>query len=109
LFDEGITLFGADRVAHGAVPHRDFYTLYGPGQFYVLAGLFKLFGTSVLVERIWNTIVSASSVVLIFLIVDRVAPRRFAVVAAVAGMPWFQNASIYGRPALSRARVRQSG
>jgi hypothetical protein len=91
LYDEGITLFGADRVLHGDVPHRDFYALYGPGQFYVLAGLYKLFGASVLVERAWTTFVSACCVVLIFLIVDRVSRRRFAVLAAVTALLWFQN------------------
>jgi hypothetical protein len=96
VYDESIMLFGADRVLHGDVPHRDFYALYGPGQFYVLAGLYKLFGASVLIERVWNTIVSACSVVLIFLIVNRVAPSRLAVLAAVAALPWFQNNSIYG-------------
>jgi hypothetical protein len=96
VYDEGIVLFGADRVLHGAVPHRDFYALYGPAQFYILAGLYKLFGTSVLVERVWTTIVSACSVAMIFLIVDRVAPRRFAVLAAIVALPWFQSTHIYG-------------
>ncbi len=44
IYDEGITLVGADRVLHGAIPHRDFYTLYGPGQYYVLAALYRAFG-----------------------------------------------------------------
>jgi hypothetical protein len=95
-FDEGITLLGADRVLHGAVPHRDFYTLYGPGQFYVLAGLFKLFGASVLIERVWTIIACACCIGFIFLVVDRVAPRRFAVLGAIAGLPWFQNTHPYG-------------
>jgi hypothetical protein len=51
VYDEGIMLFGADRVLHGAVPHRGFYALYGPAQFYVLAGLCKVIGTSVPVRR----------------------------------------------------------
>jgi hypothetical protein len=90
-YDEGITLFGAERVLRGDVPHRDFYVLYGPGQFYVVAWLYKLFGTSVLVERAWTATASAASVVLVFRIVDRVAPRRYAVLAAVLALPWFQN------------------
>ena len=31
------------RVAAGDVPHADFYANYGPGQFYFIAALFKLF------------------------------------------------------------------
>lgn len=95
-FDEGITLFGAERVLHGDILHRDFYVLYGPAQFYVIAGLFKLFGTSVLIERAWTVIVSACSVVLIFFVVDRVARRRFAVLAAVVALLWFSIVPSYG-------------
>ena len=49
-------LVAAMRVAAGQIPHRDFYAIYGPGQFYVLAGLFKLFGQTILIERIVDLI-----------------------------------------------------
>jgi hypothetical protein len=32
-YDEGLVLFGADRVLRGDVPYRDFWTLYGPASF----------------------------------------------------------------------------
>ena len=54
FYDEGLILVGAMRVAAGQVPHRDFYANYGPGQFYTLAWLFDLFGSSVFVERIYD-------------------------------------------------------
>ena len=41
IYDEGIMLTGAMRVAQGALPHRDFYANYGPGQFFALAAIFK--------------------------------------------------------------------
>jgi hypothetical protein len=53
-YDEGLILVGAMRVAAGQVPHREFYANYGPGQFYTLAWLFHLFGSSVFVERIYD-------------------------------------------------------
>src|SRR5690349_3599159 len=68
LFDEGIILVGASRVADGEIVHRDFYTLYGPLNYYLIAGLFKLFGPAVLVERLWDTAVKAVAVVLVYLI-----------------------------------------
>ena len=43
-YDEFLSLYGADRVLHGEIPYRDFWTMYGPAQFYVLAGFFKIFG-----------------------------------------------------------------
>jgi len=36
----------------GDVPNRDFLHLYGPGGVWVLAGVFELFGVSLLVERL---------------------------------------------------------
>jgi hypothetical protein len=54
FYDEGFNLVAAMRVAAGQVPHRDFYVNYGPAQFYVLAGLFHLFGTSIFVERMYD-------------------------------------------------------
>src|SRR5271167_4937853 len=66
IYDEGLILTGAMRVAAGAVPHRDFYANYGPGQFYVLAGLFDVFGQTVLVERLYDAVVKAGIVCLVY-------------------------------------------
>jgi hypothetical protein len=54
LYDEGLVLTGAMRVAAGQIPHRDFYANYGPAEFYIPAGLFKLFGESILVENLYD-------------------------------------------------------
>lgn len=50
--EEGFMLVFPDRVLRGAVPNRDFLYLYGPGSLWTLAGLFKVFGTSLVVERL---------------------------------------------------------
>src|SRR6185312_9484979 len=42
--DEGIVLQGAERILRGEVPYRDFFSFYTPGSFYLVAGLFKIFG-----------------------------------------------------------------
>ena len=59
VYDEGLVLTAAMRVALGQIPHRDFYTNYGPAQFYILAGLFNAFGTSILVERLFDLSIKA--------------------------------------------------
>ena len=59
VFDEGILTYGAQQVLQGAVPYRDFGASYGPAEFYVLAFLFKVFGPSLLIERLWSQIVFA--------------------------------------------------
>ena len=42
------------RVLQGDVPNRDFLHLYGPGSLWVLAGVYKVFGVSLEVERIFG-------------------------------------------------------
>lgn len=66
VYDEGLILTGAMRVAAGQIPHRDFYIPYGPAQLYVLAGLFKLFGTSLLVERLFDLLLKALLIAVVF-------------------------------------------
>jgi MFS family permease len=83
-YDEGLILTGAMRVAGGAVPHRDFYANYGPGQFYVLAGLFNVFGQTVLVERLYDAATKAGIICLVYIISLRIMDSLFA--AFVAGL-----------------------
>jgi hypothetical protein len=49
--DEGIYLEGARRILAGQMPYRDFFALTGPGTFWNLAILFKVFGTSLASAR----------------------------------------------------------
>jgi 4-amino-4-deoxy-L-arabinose transferase-like glycosyltransferase len=49
--DEGIILQGAQRILQGQVLYRDFFSFFTPGSYYLLALLFKIFGSSVLVAR----------------------------------------------------------
>jgi len=49
--DEGIILQGAQRILRGEVLYRDFFSFFTPGSYYLLAFLFKLFGSSILVAR----------------------------------------------------------
>lgn len=47
FYDDGIILVGAQRVLAGELPYKDFWTMYSPGQFYLIAYFFKYFGESV--------------------------------------------------------------
>jgi hypothetical protein len=42
VYDEGIVLTASMRVAAGQLPHRDFYAIYGPAQFYIRQGVLKI-------------------------------------------------------------------
>lgn len=53
----GVSTVGAERVLRGEIPYRDFWTIYAPGHFYLLATLFRIFGTDLVVERLAAAIV----------------------------------------------------
>ncbi len=49
--EEGFMLVFPERVLHGAIPNKDFLNLYGPGSVWLLAGVYKVFGVGIMVER----------------------------------------------------------
>ncbi len=98
IYDEGLVIYGADRVASGDILHRDFYCNYGPAQFYILAAFFKLFSASVLVERLWDTAIRSAIAGVIFLLVDKVASRKAALMASVVSIIWLCSFKFYGYP-----------
>lgn len=88
LHDEGAWIYNAMRVLNGDIPHRDFWVNYAPGQTYVLALLFKMFGPSILVERIFSRILQFLVVVLTYLLTRSLAPSAWAVVSAGVMAIW---------------------
>jgi hypothetical protein len=82
IYDEGILLTDAEMVLAGKVAYRDFYTNYPPGVFLMLAGLFKLFGSSILVERGAGLLGRVACGVLAGAVAGRLSGARFSAVAA---------------------------
>jgi hypothetical protein len=83
-FDEGLVLAAARRVTEGQVPYADFTWAYGPAQPYLVAGLFKLFGLSLLQWRILRVLADAGIALLVYVLVLRFAPQRLALLAWLA-------------------------
>jgi hypothetical protein len=96
MYDEGIVLTAAMRIAAGQLPHRDFYFIYGPAQIYILAGLFKAFGTSLLVERLFDLLIKALVVTTVYGIVLFYCRRYIAVFIAVVTVLWIFSLSEFG-------------
>ena len=69
--EEGFMLVFPDRVLHGAIPNKDFLHLYGPGSLWVLAGVFKAFGTSLTVERVFGLLQQMTIVFGVFFLARR--------------------------------------
>jgi hypothetical protein len=97
-YDEGIILTGAMRVAAGEVIHRDFYANYGPGQFYILAGLFKILGQKVLALRLLDTSIRAAIIVLVYFSTRPYAKEWTAIVLTVASALWLGFVGSKGYP-----------
>ncbi len=98
VYDEAILLVGARLVAEGAVPHRDFYANYGPAQFAVLAGLFKLFGPSFLAARVYDTLIRAAIVAVTYRMLQHRTHPPIALAGAAACAAWMLGSGTYLYP-----------
>ncbi len=88
VYDEGMVLTGAMRVLHGQLPHRDFYTNYGPAQYYVLAALFRLFGQSVLTARVYDIALKSALLAGFYALLIPLVRRPVAVFATALALCW---------------------
>lgn len=71
LYDEGYYLHIAERISNGEVPYKDFFLQFSPGYFYVLAFLYKIFGSSVIIGRYLTLVICLLIIFLTFLILDK--------------------------------------
>jgi hypothetical protein len=88
IYDEGIVLTASMRVAAGQLPHRDFYAIYGPAQLYILAGLYRLFGESILVERLLDLFFRALLVASVYTVASSYFRRSVAACTSLVTLVW---------------------
>jgi hypothetical protein len=90
--DEGIILQSAQRILHGQIAYRDFFSYFTPGSYCLLALLFKLFGSSFLVARTALAVYGGLMSVFTYLLARRVCSRWSALLAgylvAFTALPW---------------------
>ena len=85
VYDEGFAVFNAVRVMEGEVPYRDFWAIYPPGQLYLLAGVYRSFGISLLASRIYDVLVRFIFVIGFFLVARKITDPWPAYLSALAG------------------------
>lgn len=96
-YDEGLALVNGMRVLNGDIPFRDYWAIYPPGQSYVLAALFGVAGQSVLVERVYDTVVRVALALVIYLVAARVLRSwRWALAPYLAATVLLAAATFYG-------------
>jgi hypothetical protein len=98
MFDEGIVLSDAMLVLHGEIVHRDFYSIYGPAQYYVIAALFKLFGKDFIIARLYDLAVRAAIVAMLFYLLRRQCSLLIALVFSAIGGMWLLGIGFYLYP-----------
>ncbi|HEY6426734.1 MAG TPA: hypothetical protein VIX84_05830, partial [Acidimicrobiales bacterium] len=69
--EEGFMLVFPARVLAGAIPNKDFLHLYGPGSLWVLAAVYKVFGVSLTVERLFGLLQQMAIVFSVFALARR--------------------------------------
>lgn len=92
-YDEGLVYVAAVRILGGEIPYRDFWACYTPGQYYLMAGLFGLFGPGMLVARISVVLVRAGLMTVLYLLSRRLTSARWAWLAWVLALsfsPWMR-------------------
>lgn len=83
---------------NGDVPYRDFWAIYPPGQFYALATLFRIFGTNLLVVRIYDTIVRFIIVISLYFIAKKITSPPLALLVCVFSTLLLASARFYAYP-----------
>ena len=86
--DEGAFNYGALRILDGSVPYRDFMIVTTPAHHYLLALLFKLFGVSLLLERLWQCLVLSALCAVIYAFARAALPASFAFLAWLLSVVW---------------------
>ena len=83
--EEGFMLVFPELVLGGQVPHDDFLHLYGPGSLWALAGWYRVFGTTITVERVFG---AAQLVAIVFGVMALARPwgRRVALASGLLGV-----------------------
>jgi hypothetical protein len=84
----GANLVPAERVLNGEVPYRDFYKIQTPGILLLNAGLFKLFGTSLLTAFRGVLVFKVLAVVMVFVVARLVVSPTAALIPTALSIVW---------------------
>lgn len=83
LLDEGQSLHNGLRALAGDLPYRDYFTVFPIFHHYFYALVFKVFGASVLIPRIFEGFIFSFTPVLIFLICKKYVLLKYALIPAI--------------------------
>jgi len=85
IFDEGLIATGSMMVKDGGLPYRDFLSMYGPGQYYVTAAIFSVFGESLIFIRYLHVFLLAALGMAIYWLAKRASAGTSGYVLLLPG------------------------
>jgi hypothetical protein len=95
IYDEGLVVFNSTRIMKGDIPYKDFWTLYPPGQYFALASIFRLFGTSLLISRIYDTFTRFIIVISVYMIAKKITTRGLSLLVCIVTTLLLSSAGTY--------------
>lgn len=101
LYDEGLVLTNAERIRAGEVPYRDFWTMYGPGYFYALAGLFSLVPPTILAARLFDIALRFLLTLAVYGVARKLTSRWVALIPYAFVTFWLATIRFYSYPAFA--------
>ena len=96
IYDEGLTLAGADRILLGEVPFKDFWHTHPPGYIWLAAGLFRLVGESMMALRLLDALIKVLLALSVWGWAARLGLPRAAGAAFVVALLWLECLGIFG-------------
>jgi hypothetical protein len=99
FYDEGLILLNAERITRGELPYRDYWTLYSPGYFYLVAAVFKLAGPDMLVARYLDIALRFLLTLEVYLLARRLTGRWVALIPWAFVTLWLGSIRFYSYPA----------
>lgn len=96
--DEAFILVSAEKILNGQIPHKDFSSEYPLGQTVTLAALFKVFGVTVMTERIYDLVIKSLLSLSIFMIIRFLTSNITAIFGWVMALIWLQHSSMPAYP-----------
>ncbi len=88
VYGDGLSLYAAMRILDGDVPYRDFWTMYAPGEFYLLAGLFRMVSPSITAARVLSVLVNLSIAAVLYGILRKFVSRALALTGLILAIIW---------------------
>ena len=77
----GKSVVGALQILEGRVPYRDFWTMYAPGQFYLTALVFELFGREIVFQGVVAALIRGTIAAILFMLARRLGLSRLLAAA----------------------------